>query len=171
MSKYSPMDIARFWSKVDVGGPSACWTWRGAKSKTGSYGNFFVGGKYASAHRVAYEIFHCEEIGDAWACHHCDNKECVNPLHLYLGDIRTNTSDAKERGSFIVPSRDHHGERNPNHKLRAEQVAQIKRLILSGISNVEIGRRFGVSDGMISHIRRGKSWAHIPAATHDEPQE
>lgn len=164
MTDYSPMDIARFWSKAEVGGPSACWLWRGARSGNGGYGNFFVGGRYASAHRVAYEIFHGLSVGDAWVCHHCDNKPCVNPMHVYLGDIHTNTADAKERDSFIVASRDHHGEMNPNHKLRAPQVAQIKRMVIDGMSNVAIGRMFGVTDSMISRIRLGKSWEHIPPA-------
>jgi hypothetical protein len=74
--------LERFWSKVDVGSGGGCWTWTGARSKTG-YGSFNVGdGVWRSAHRFSYEI-HVGTIPDGLALDHlCRETSCVNPLHL-----------------------------------------------------------------------------------------
>lgn len=42
--------------------------------------------------------------------HHCDNKKCVRPDHLYLGTQKENIRDIKERfdGVHISKSGEHH---------------------------------------------------------------
>lgn len=43
-------------------------------------------------------------------------------------------------------------------KLMAEDVTAIRALLSQGLTNVEIGRRFGVTHSAISMIRRGVTW-------------
>jgi hypothetical protein len=72
----------RFWSKVAWGGDEECWQWLRATNRDG-YGQFHVPGHgMGAAHRVAYEL----EVGEIpkglTLDHNCENKSCVNPLHL-----------------------------------------------------------------------------------------
>ena len=50
-------DIARFWSKVKLGGVHDCWPWRGGH-KPNSYGQLRIKGGTYTAHRVAYLLAH-----------------------------------------------------------------------------------------------------------------
>lgn len=88
----------RFWGKVQVGAPAACWPWAGALS--GGYGMFWVGGRSQHASRVSYAIANGPIPGGLYACHSCDNPRCVNPAHLFLGSQQDNVRDMhnKRRG-------------------------------------------------------------------------
>lgn len=159
MAIHSPIIVARFWSKVSVGADSECWTWRGAKRKAppNGYGSFRVAGRRVEgAHRVAWEIFHGEPMGDRVACHHCDNPECCNPAHIYAGDRLSNARDAVERGRLKPGNQA--GASNGNAKLTEDDVAAIRRRIDIGETNVSIARDYPVSHAMISKIRRGHFW-------------
>lgn len=91
--------FTRFWDRVDKSGD--CWEWTGAKNKYG-YGMLPYGPRKArksfGAHRVSYEI-HFGVIPDGLlVLHKCDNKSCVNPAHLELGNQSKNVQDAYDRG-------------------------------------------------------------------------
>lgn len=91
----------RFWPLVDRSEPFGCWLWKGRRQlgpDTHSYGMLSIEGKPYSAHRVAWMIYRGTTRG-LWVLHRCDVKECVNPSHLYLGDIYLNNQDARARGS------------------------------------------------------------------------
>jgi hypothetical protein len=152
-----------FWVKVDrSGGPTACWPWLGAKTSRG-YGAFTAGfkGKTYPAHRFAYMLWN--EIGEldpkVFACHTCDNRECVNPAHIFLGSHRDNMDDmkAKERNPFGVS----HG----CAKLSEQDIQDICRLYSDGTTVVKLGRLYGVAPAHISGILRGKSWGHLDRTT------
>lgn len=71
----------RFWSKVNVGKPNDCWTWK-ASTTTGGYGQFLVEGRLVHAHRVAYTLTVGPIPEGLELDHLCRNRRCVNPTHL-----------------------------------------------------------------------------------------
>lgn len=161
MATYTPILIARFWSKVAVGPNKDCWHWNGAVGGNG-YGRFRVAGRRTEQpHRVAWELANGEALGARYACHTCDNKLCVNPHHIYAGDHGSNTRDAVERGLLVGNRLDQRGAANANARLSEADVMAIREMIAGGATNRAIAKLFPVSDGMISRIRRGRSWTHV----------
>jgi HNH endonuclease len=78
----------RFMAKVRKE-PGGCWIWTACVNDKG-YGHFRYGGRIASAHRVAYEMF-VGPIPDGLVIDHlCRNPPCVNPDHLEAVTFRTN---------------------------------------------------------------------------------
>lgn len=150
----------RFWPKVmkpmqwDI-----CWTWTGSKKSSGKdrYGGFKIKSHVTvRAHRLSYALYHGRSPGQMLVCHTCDNPECVNPMHLFLGTVKDNSIDMVRKGR--QRSGPTQGEQNGAAKLTAVQVATIRDLIRAGLTNVAIAARYGVTHQLISRIRRGRSW-------------
>lgn len=154
---------ARFWPKVMKPGDwESCWTWTGSKgSKNDTYGKIKLR-SYVTVrtHRLSYVLYYGHVPGDLCVCHRCDNPECVNPLHLFLGTNAENTADKVAKGRW--KGGDQTGEKNGAAKLTASQVDQIKALISVGYTNTAIGKRFGITHSLVSRIRRGRSWGAEP---------
>ena len=147
----------RFWPKVmrpmDW---TSCWEWQGAKRRLG-YGRFKTKSyTTVSAHRLSYALYYGVSPGEMHVCHRCDNPQCVNPEHLFLGTNADNVADKVTKGRAI--GRDQRGERNAAAKLTARAVDEIRDLISAGHKNTHIAARYGVTHQLISRIRRGRSW-------------
>ena len=143
MAKYSPTTVARFWSKVEVGDPATCWTWRARKNEKG-YGVF----RDKKAHRVAYNLLIGKIPDGQICCHKCDNPSCCNPHHIFLGSHADNIRDARDKGR--LRGMGIAGERHPNAKLTDLQVEEIRSSPLTGAA---LARKFGVSPSTISGVR------------------
>lgn len=86
-----------FWPKVAKRGAGECWLWTGAIVR--GYGQLWIGGRHAYAHRVSLEFRLGRSLAKRmFACHHCDTPACVNPAHLYEGTNSDNMRDASVRG-------------------------------------------------------------------------
>lgn len=151
----------RFFSKVDKSnGP--CWVWLAGKNKHG-YGVFGMNGKTTHAHRASWEIANGPiPDGDGYhgtcVLHHCDNRQCVNPSHLFLGSQAANVADmyAKNRQACRK------GEKNGLSKLTEAAVIMIrKKYAAEGVSQQELANDFNVDQSMISLIVSRKNWGHI----------
>lgn len=142
-----------FWSKVDRRGPDECWEWQAGGSHTG-YGSYHIGGHTFMAHRVAYVIANGNIPPGYMVMHTCDNRGCMNPAHLRLGTSDDNIADkvAKERST--------RGATNPQAKLTADDVRQIRQLHVSGVERRDIAERFGVHPGTVGKIVTYQRWNH-----------
>lgn len=71
--------------------PSGCWKWT-AHTQNG-YGSINYHYKQRGAHRISWMLHRGEIPRDKWVLHKCNNKLCVNPDHLYLGNAQDNAGD------------------------------------------------------------------------------
>lgn len=132
----------RFLSKVQVV-DSGCHEWLSVLNR-GGYGKFYYEGKQEPAHRVAYMLFKGEIPKGEWILHKCDNRKCVNPEHLFLGDCKANIKDMDEKG-----------RRGTKSKLTYAQVDEINKLLDERFSQQYVADKFGVDQTTISKIRLG----------------
>lgn len=141
--------MKRFWDKVDKTGD--CWEWTARRDKNG-YG--MLGND--RAHRFSFSLANGGIPDGMQVLHHCDNPPCVNPDHLWLGTPKDNARDRNAKGRHDPQI----GSTNGNAKLTELEIPRIRDMIACGASNQDIGAWFGVSAGMIWHIRKGNNWAH-----------
>lgn len=149
--------LKRFWHHVDINGPEECWEWMGATDNKG-YGRFYLDGHNRRAPRaVAYLIGWLSSIDESiQVLHKCDNKGCVNPGHLYLGNHIQNVKDAVNRDRY--PYRK--GEANDASKLMYDDIKDIREA-LKYETVAGVARRYGVCWGTIKNIKTGKTWSHV----------
>lgn len=82
--------VARFWSKVNKGGPvpdgrpeiGPCWEWTSGRTAAG-YGRFYLAKrKPVYAHRYTWELLRGSIPDGLQIDHLCRNRACCNPDHL-----------------------------------------------------------------------------------------
>lgn len=145
--------IDRFERMVAIGS-SDCWYWTGSVNRLG-YG-VFVALNETKAHRVAYKLFHGSIPNGMFVLHKCDTRCCVNPSHLMLGTQTDNMRDMAKKGrckSIPLP-----GEKNPQAKLTAFQVQEIRSRVQNGETQKSMCAIFNVSPMTISRVVRGETW-------------
>jgi hypothetical protein len=106
--------VARFWSKVNIGEPADCWTWK-LDGGIGGYGQFSIGGKGYYAHRISYEIAKGPIPAGLHIDHLCRVRNCVNPKHLEAVTRKENLRRAKawEGGAAFQRNKTHCSEGHP----------------------------------------------------------
>lgn len=88
--------------------------------------------------------------------HKCDNPQCVNPDHLFLGSQKDNMDDMNRKG------RGAKGDKNGRRKLNSNEVAEIRSLYAAGkLYQYQIAEKFGVKQSVVSEIVNGKIWRTV----------
>lgn len=150
----------RFWPKVDRREPSECWLWTGRSIVPPGYGHISRGHRgegWIRSHRAAWELTYGSIPPGKCVCHRCDVKLCCNPAHLFLGTITENNADCHSKGRSSGGSLP--GETNPNCKLSAADIADIKRRYGRGdVFQYELAQEYDVTQAHISAIITGKTW-------------
>lgn len=130
----------RFWENVILTDPGKCWNWRGLFFDSG-YGQFKIGDWPYRSHRMSYAINYGPITDPSMlVCHHCDNRACVNPIHLFLGTNADNVHDMIAKGR--------HGNALVTPEMRREMNFQLS----CGHKITEIAKRFGVSRFTVTYV-------------------
>jgi len=142
-----PATLDRFWSRVDVSGE--CWRRAGAHSR-GGYSHLSFRGRVIDAHRLSWTIAtgHMPSAPER-VCHTCDVHDCVRNDdagvyvvdgveyerhgHLFLASAAANTADMVAKG------------RHWHQRLSGDDVQEILALADSGLRQVRIAERFGIT--------------------------
>lgn len=146
-----PTLAERFERRFARGDAGACWVWNGGKDKDG-YGLLTHQGRTYRATRLAWTIATgVAPQGREFVCHHCDNPPCVNPNHLFLGDVRVNSLDMMTKKRW---------RGSPTTKLSLEAVQQLRAEHSSAFGeNSRLARKFGISTAQVSKIMKRQCWA------------
>ena len=153
----SEKEKERYYKKVDVQGEDECWPWTGNVNDKGR-GSAWLGQKRHVSSRIAWGLHHKQDIPDnLYACHHCDNPNCQNPRHIFLGDQTANMQDASRKGRTCRGSARAHTNLN-------EDIVYLARAIYKkGLMRVcDIARWFGIHHVTCRDMLTGKNWAHVP---------
>lgn len=148
----------RFWEKVNKLPGDGCWEWAGALND-GGYG--VIGHRRRAtlrAHRVSWELAFGPIAATGKSCilHRCDNRKCVRPDHLFLGDHADNAKDAVSKERMAL------GELNGFHKLTERDVISMRENGRRGVSSRVLARDFGVSARTVRDVITRRTWAHVP---------
>lgn len=124
-------------------------------TQQGNYGQYKLRGAKFYSHRLAYELAY-GKIPEGWVVRHkCDNRTCINPLHLEVGTHQDNMDDRNTR------RRQAHGQGHGLAKLTDEVVRDIKQRLAAKQTGRSIAKLHGVHESTVSMIKRGHYWRHI----------
>ena len=143
----------KFWAKVRK--TRTCWLWVGWMNK--GYGLVHRNGKDHLVHRYSWRLAYGPIPKGKYVCHHCDVKNCVRPIHLFLGTQTDNMRDMWRKGR----GHDVRGSKTGTAKLHERDIPVIKALRANKITFPAIAKRFNVSVGAIETVMYGKAWRHV----------
>jgi DNA-binding MarR family transcriptional regulator len=152
----------RLHRKSTVNEETGCWEWSGFVKESNGYGESSLNGFTMYVHRMSYKLHKGSIPEGKWVLHKCHNKTCVNPEHLYLGNVQDNVQDAMEEGSFWHDGQLKNGEENVSSKLTEEEVREIRELYdTTGMTQQDLADQFSTAVGNVNRIVNRVTWTHI----------
>lgn len=179
--------LRRFWAKVKIDreNPKACWNWTKAINTYG-YGVCVCQGRTIQAQRIAWLLSRGAIPAGLGVLHHCDNRMCCNPSHLFLGTSQDNLRDKVSKGRqakgdrvgsrakpWTRPRGENHyfhkhperlrGENNGRAVLTQVDADEIRRKFNSGESTTkQLAMEYGLNRYYIYSILKRKTWNYPP---------
>jgi DNA-binding XRE family transcriptional regulator len=137
---------------------SGCIEWQGTFTRDG-YGQ--LKDRTRTSRNISAPRFSCElfigPIPDGCdAMHRCDNRKCVNPVHLRIGTRLDNMRD------MVLKGRQARGQKHHGAIFTEEEVLEIRRRWRrGGVTQKEMARELGVGKTLINAIIKGHIWKHV----------
>ncbi len=150
---------------TDKRGPEDCWPWTGSAAPKDGRGLARHKGKTITAPRVSWAVNNGEmPPADKFVCHSCDNPNCVNPAHLWLGTNSDNLRDAAAKGRIYTQRHSDHikGSKHGNAKLTESDVIALRdEYRAGGITQRALAKKYGMTQGPIREAIKGIGWKHV----------
>lgn len=147
-------ELSDVWRNVRRAPGDGCWPWTATFNRDG-YGLFSVDGVYRVAHRVAWEVTNGPVQAGLSVLHHCDNRACIRPSHLFLGTPADNSADMVAKGRQTC------GARQVHAKLTDDHVRAIRSLHAAGHSQRDLAFLFNITQPNVGYIVRGDTWRQV----------
>ena len=148
-----------FWDRVKaqtIIKENGCHEFTGSKNEYG-YGRIHQNKKLVFVHRAVYEKVHGEIPKGMVIMHSCDNPSCINIHHLSANNQSENIKDMYSKGRGLNLAGSKHGM----SKINETDVINIKKRLSDGDTCVAISKDYGVSEGTIRNIKKGRNWTHV----------
>ncbi len=150
-----------FWSRSEVVPETGCREWK-HKTSHGGYATIRFQGKSVLAHRLAAYYYGLVDSPRApankkekgFVLHKCDNKKCVNPEHLFIGNYSDNQADAYTKGRRKQLC----GLEHPKSQLTFEQLEIIRLALKLKINQLKIAQFLHVPHTVVNRIATGKTY-------------
>lgn len=130
------------WIEQDCGYETPCWVYQGTKLPLG-YGRVNRNRRETFAHIHEWEQVNGPVPEGLELDHLCRVPACCNPAHL---EAVTHAENMRRSSRCIL---------NP------EKVAEIRRLLATGMVQRVIAERVGVTRGVVRDVKTGKSWVGV----------
>lgn len=135
------------------------------------YGRVRFEGRTQGAHRVAWQLAHGPIPEGFCVCHRCDEPQCIEATHLFLGTVADNNADMAAKGRQArgaAMSMAVSGERSGGAKVTEADVRRIRAEYATGkVGMKALGKRFGLSRVAVSHIINGRTWKYVDMSEED----
>jgi hypothetical protein len=148
-----------FWERVEaqtVIDGNGCHIFTGSKDNCG-YGRIHKDKKLVRVHRAVYEKEYGLIKKGLEVMHSCDNPACINIDHLSIGTHADNMQDMYSKNRQHV----HIGSSHGMAKLTETNIPIIRKRLFNGATCISIAKDYGVSEGMIRHIKHDRAWRHV----------
>ena len=136
---------------------TGCWLWSGRHDKNGYGRGHFLNRTIQLTHRYSYYLMNGHFDLSKCVLHHCDNPACVNPDHLYIGDMAQNCKDRDSRGR----QKTKRGSEHKLAKITEQDSIDIRKLhLVDGIGQRQVARIYNISQRKVLDIVKNRSWKH-----------
>lgn len=133
-----------------------CLLFTGCKDSCG-YGRIWRNGKLVRIHREVWKREHGRIPMGKVVMHVCDRPNCIEPEHMRIGLQRENIADMDSKGR----RRTILGSQRSTAKLHERDIPTIRALLKRGDTCKSIADIYGVTEGLIRHIKKGRNWSHV----------